>query len=118
MKIFNLKPALEKNLVHRCGITDDEVKGMFTAMLASIKDTVKNYKVEENIIIDNLEVDYINIDISPSELVQVAAEYLNRELTPEIGLVIGLLLSDIENSAEMILKEVIDQLKEEEGNKE
>jgi len=79
------------------GITIDEFQSLHRKLYEMIIDDIK---------LGIQEGDSIIFTESKAEYAQGLAEHLNRDLTPEIGLGIGLILADIDEITDEIMKRI------------
>ena len=115
MKTFQL--PYHEDLHVRCGINGEDYKrtmislvnGLTAEMISDIEDEYG--KQDDESFYELLKVEGFGITIGIADLAQQAAELLDRELTAEIGLVIGMLIERIVSDKEQLFNLIYNELK-------
>jgi hypothetical protein len=108
MALFNFSSVLDStDIIERCGLSEDQAEGLFDHIRDTLKRGIEQEHQKKQEDFGILSVFCLQVPVSVAELAQAGAEWLNTELTPELGFAIGLYISHIKENAGDLVDELI-----------
>ena len=88
-----------------CDISKEETMMLYRTLSQAIEDDILESSIER---FPDGKIE-ISVPFSRPEYIQILAEKLDRELTPEIGLVIGFMMNEVDEISNAIIQKLLQE---------